>query len=131
MGRLSGLAALLLYCSCASAAPVRIVCNGSVLDPITSRPAVGGVTVFGFEFDQADQTMALIEGAPARTALGAVAISDNLARGSTGRWLFEVNRIDGVLTIRTDPSGDTQSARTGITGNYFKGVCAPPGAAKF
>jgi hypothetical protein len=83
---------------------------------------------FGFEFDQQAQTMVVTEGVPERRRLAKVQITDNLASGTDGEWIYEVNRIDGTATLR---SGGPEVARYGLGGNYYKGNCAPKGAAKF
>ena len=113
------------------AAPISISCNGNGLDPHTGRVATAVVLTFAFEFDPLAQTMDLTEGAPKRVQLHSVKISDGLATGSDGQWIYEINRIDGTATLRADLDNDPQSKRLGIGGNYYKGTCSVRGIAKF
>jgi len=113
----------------AVAAPVAVVCNGTAVDAVTGWPVPGPAIVFAFEFDQAKQTMAVTQGAPARLELAAVHISDSMAKGfQPGRWRFEVDRITATAAVYAD---DAQSQRLGATGAYFRGACAPAGKAQF
>lgn len=110
----------------AVAAPVAITCNGTALDPRNGRQTIAGVMTFGFEFDQQAQTMVLTEGGHGRVDLQRVRITDGLASGTDGEWIYEVNRIDGTATLR---SGGPEVARYGLGGYYYKGNCSPKGAA--
>lgn len=112
-------------------APIAVTCNGLGLDPRTGRQAVAGTMTLGFEFDQSAQRMAVTRGAPSRIELLDVRISDSMASGSDGKWVYEINRIDGTATLRADLKTDYESERLGLGGNYFKGTCARAGTAKF
>ncbi len=111
--------------------PISIACNGSGLDPQTGRVAIAGVMTFGFEFDAQAQTMVVTEGATGRVPLHSVKISDELATGTDGKWIYEINRIDGTAMLRTNLDNDPESKRLGIGGNYYKGSCNVRGVAKF
>ena len=118
----------LLFALQASAAPVQIVCNGTFLNPQTGRPIGGQLTTFAFLFDQQTQTMIMTEGADGRVPMTQVSITETSAKGVNKQWVYEINRIEGVATIR---SISEDATRYGITGNYFRGTCATSGQAKF
>lgn len=114
------------------AAPVAITCTGPALDPLSGRPLNGRALTFGLEFDQAAQAMTLTEGGTnGPEPLKAVRVTDSMASGSTGKWIFEVNRIDGTATNRLDLAADPKARELGMTGNFFRGTCAEKGRGKF
>ena len=116
-----------------AAAPIRISCNGTSLDPQTGRASSSGVVVFGFEFDAKTQGMAVTvyDGEAKRIPLRAVKITDGLAIGSDDKWVYEVNRIEGTATLRINTDTDPDALRQGLTGNFYKGKCSVTGKAKF
>jgi hypothetical protein len=130
MRRTGTFIAVLLLSSGASAAPVAITCNGPLLDPLSGRAITGRPVTFGFEFDEAQQAMTLTEGGSrGPEPLRDVRITGGLARGSTGKYVMEVNRVDGTATSRIDPRYDETANR--IPGILFSGTCATKGQTRF
>lgn len=115
----------------AIASPISITCNGNGLHPQTGRVVTAGVSTFGFEFDPRAQTMIVTEGTPVRLPLHSVNISDGLATGTDGEWIYEINRIDGTATLRANLDNDPESKRLGLGGNYYKGTCNVRGVSRF
>jgi hypothetical protein len=117
--------AVSLAAGAASAAPVRLLCNGNALDPATGHVVTTGLMSFLFAFDPEAQTMAITRGALSTPQLSDVKISDKVAVGSDGLWLYEIDRIDGIATLRLDPEHDAKSKRDGSAASYYKGTCVP------
>jgi hypothetical protein len=115
-------------CSAVSASPINITCNGSGLDG-RGRVATAGIMTLGFEFDPQAQTMFITQGAPERKQLRSVVITDGLASGTDGEWIYEINRIDGTATLRPPP--DSEAGRKGLLGDFYRGNCTVRGTAKF
>jgi hypothetical protein len=127
----AALALLSIIALPALASPVSVVCVGRALDPQTGRQVIAGNMTFAFEFDESTQRMAVTEGVENRKELEAVSITPQIASGSDRKWIFEINRISGIASVRTDLAHDPQSARLGLGGDYFRGECAKREAAKF
>lgn len=120
---------LVTWAPFATAAPIAITCNGSFLEPTSGRPIGGQLITFGFEFDQQTQTMSMTEGSETPAPMNKVVVTSASAKGVLDdKWVYEVNRIEGTATVRAI---DGKSLKYGLTGNYYRGTCAPTGTARF
>ena len=114
------------------AAPISVICNGHGLDPQTGRQAIAGVMSFSFKFDEDQGTMLVQEpGAVSPQFLVDVSITPSMARGSDRRWVYELNRVDGTVSMRADLKYDAAARQFGLGGDYFRGTCAKTGATQF